>query len=88
MRLEDISLPEPKSEEVLIKIHACRVNADTLVPKNQYIFTPSLPFIPGFEVPGTIEKLGTEVTGFSIGQRVVAFISNGGYAEYATAQQN
>ncbi len=89
LRLEDISLPEPKSEEVLIKIHACGVNfADTLVRKNQYIFTPSLPFIPGFEVAGTIEKLGTEVTGFSIGQRVVAFISNGGYAEYATAPQN
>jgi NADPH:quinone reductase len=89
LRLEDIPTPELKPEEVLIKVQACGVNfADTLIRKNEYIYTPDLPFTPGTEVSGTIEKLGANVTGFSVGQRVVAFTKDGGYAEYAIASAN
>ncbi len=83
LRLEDILVPEPKSGEVLIRVQAAGVNfADTLQRKNQYIYTPELPFTPGAEVSGTIEKLGADIQSFSVGQRVVAFTTNGGYAEY------
>jgi NADPH:quinone reductase len=86
LRLEDIPTPEPKAEEVLIRVQACGVNfADTLQRKNQYIYEPALPFTPGTEVSGTIEKLGTDVQSFAIGQRVIAFTTEGGYAEYAIA---
>ncbi len=86
LRFEDISVPEPKQGEVLIRVQAGGVNfGDIQLRKNQYIYTPTLPFTPGFEVAGTIERLGTDVTGFSIGQRVAAFMPNGGYAEYAIA---
>ena len=89
LRLEDIPTPEPKLGEVLIRVQAAGVNfADTLQRKNQYIYTPELPFTPGAEVSGRIEKLGVDVQGFSVGQRVVAFTTNGGYAEYAIASQN
>jgi NADPH2:quinone reductase len=89
LRLEDILVPEPKSGEVLIRVQAAGVNfADTLQRKNQYIYTPELPFTPGAEVSGTIEKLGADIQSFSVGQRVVAFTTNGGYAEYAIASQN
>ncbi len=86
LRLEDIPVPEPKSGEVLIRVQAGGVNfGDIQLRKNQYIYTPNLPFTPGFEVAGTIEQLGADVTGFSIGQRVAAFMSHGGYAESAIA---
>lgn len=89
LHLEDIPTPEPKPGEVLIKVHSCGVNfADTLARKNQYVYTPTLPFTPGAEVAGTIEKLGADVRGFSVGQRVVAFTTDGGYAEYAIATSN
>ena len=86
LRLEDIPVPEPKSGEVLIRVQATGVNfADILQRKNQYIYTPSLPFTPGTEVAGTIERLGTDVQSFSLGQRVVSFAHHGGYAEYTVA---
>jgi NADPH:quinone reductase len=89
LRLEDIPTPEPRSEEVVIKVQACGVNfADTLQRKDQYVHTPILPFTPGVEVAGTIEQLGADVRGFSVGQRVVAFTKDGGYAEYAIAPAN
>lgn len=88
LHLEDIPVPEPKQGEVLIRVQAAGVNfADTLVRKNQYIYTPKLPFTPGAEVSGTIEKLGESVKSFSVGQRVVAFTTDGGDAEYAIAPE-
>jgi NADPH:quinone reductase len=87
--LEEISTPQLKPEQILIKVQACGVNfADTLLRKNQYIYTPDLPFTPGAEVSGTIEQLGTNVRGFSVGQQVVAFTKDGGYAEYTIAPEN
>lgn len=89
LHLVDIPVPEPKPGEVLIRVQGTGVNfADTLQRKNQYIYTPELPFTPGTEVAGTIEQLGADVQSFSIGQRVVAFMANGGYAEYAIASQD
>lgn len=88
LRLEDLPVPEPKSGEILIRVQACGINfADTLIRKNQYVYTPSLPFTPGFEVAGTIEQLGADVQSFSVGQRVVTFLRGGGYAEYTVAPQ-
>lgn len=89
LRLEDIPTPEPKPGEVLIRVEATGVNfADTLQRKNQYIYTPSLPFTPGSEVSGTIERLSADVQSFSIGQRAIAFTTDGGYAEYVVAPEH
>lgn len=88
LQLVDIPVPEPKSGEVLIRVQATGVNfADTLQRKNQYIYTPVLPFTPGAEVAGTIERLGADVQSFFIGQRVVAFTTDGGDAEYVVAPE-
>ena len=46
---------------------------------------PPLPFVPGFEVAGTIEQIGEDVTDLRAGQRVLAMMRGGGYAEYAVA---
>ena len=86
LRLDEIEKPTPGAEEVLIKTAAAGVNfADTMLRQNKYVFSPELPFTLGFEVAGTIETVGRDVENLKTGQRVLATIRGGGYAEYAVA---
>ena len=86
LRLDEIEKPVPGADEVLIKTAAAGINyADTMLRQNKYLFTPALPFTLGFEVAGTIEEIGANVSNFQTGQRVLATIRGGGYAEYAIA---
>ncbi len=88
LQYEDVSVPEPKAGEVLIKVEAASLNrADLSLRKGAYRISPDqLPVIPGREVAGTIEKLGANVSEFKTGQRVVGYPSLGGYAQYAIAK--
>jgi NADPH2:quinone reductase len=88
LQYEEVSVPEPKAGEVLIKVEAASLNrADIGLRKGNYRISPdALPVIPGREFAGTISKLGANVSEFKIGDRVVAYPSLGGYAEYATAK--
>ncbi|HEX8366975.1 MAG TPA: quinone oxidoreductase [Pyrinomonadaceae bacterium] len=87
LALEEIEKPTPKADEVLIKVAAAGVNyADTMMRSGNYLTQPELPFTPGYEAAGTIEQVGENVTNFSAGQRVLATVISGGYAEYATAK--
>ena len=82
LRLEEVDEPSPGPNEILIKVTAVGLNFfDTLVLRNKYQFSPRLPFSPGAEVAGSIEALGKGVSGFEVGQRVVAFISGNGCRE-------
>jgi NADPH:quinone reductase len=84
--LADVPLPEPKSGEVRIKVNAAGVNfPDALIVQRKYQLKPPLPFTPGTEVAGSIDALGDGVDGFTVGQRVIAFVGLGGFAEYACA---
>lgn len=86
LRVEETDKPNPKADEVLIKTAAAGINyADTMLRQNKYLFTPELPFTLGFEVAGTIEATGENVKHLQVGQRVLATIRGGGYAEYAVA---
>jgi len=86
LQLDEIEKPTPGAKEVLIKTATAGINyADTMLRQNKYMFTPELPFILGFEVAGTIEAVGEAVQSLKIGQRVLATIRGGGYAEYAVA---
>jgi NADPH:quinone reductase len=80
--LKEVAEPKPGPGEVLIKVTAVGLNFfDTLLLRNKYQVTPTLPFSPGAEVAGTIEAVGEGVTGFRLGQRVVAFIGGNGCRE-------
>jgi NADPH:quinone reductase len=87
LQYEDVPVPEPKAGEVLIKVDAAALNrADLSLRKGAYRISPDqLPVIPGREFAGTVEKLGANVNDYKVGQRVVAYPSLGGYAEYAVA---
>jgi NADPH2:quinone reductase len=88
LQYEDIPVPEPKAGEVLIKVEAASLNrADIGLRKGTYRISPdALPVIPGREFAGTVVKVGADAAEFKVGERVVAYPSLGGYAEYATAK--
>jgi NADPH2:quinone reductase len=88
LQYEEVPVPEPKADELLIKVEAASLNrADLSLRKGAYRISPDqLPVIPGREVAGTVEKLGPKVSEFSVGQRVVGYPSLGGYAQYAVVK--
>jgi NADPH:quinone reductase-like Zn-dependent oxidoreductase len=90
LQYEDVPLPEPKADEVRIKVEAAALNrADLSLRKGAYRISPDqLPVIPGREFAGAIDKLGADVTGYTLGQKVVGYPSLGGYAEYAVAKDS
>jgi len=76
------SLPSPGPDQVKIAIHACGVNfADTLIIQGKYQLRPEPPFSPGMEVSGEVLECGPGVTDLKVGERVLAVLSYGGYAE-------
>ncbi|MCP3030151.1 quinone oxidoreductase [Halobacillus sp. A1] len=81
----DVDRPIPEQGEVLVKVTAIGVNyADTARRQGAYVIPTPLPFIPGAEVSGVVEKVGEGVDKFQEGDRVVTLIGSGGYAEYVT----
>jgi NADPH2:quinone reductase len=88
LEYENVPVPEPKAGEILIKVEAASLNrVDLGLRKGTYrISADALPLIPGRNLAGTVEKLGAGVNEYRIGERVVAYPSLGGYAEYAVAK--
>lgn len=76
--------PEPEPGEVRIEIEAAGINfADIMQRRGRYPGGPEAPFVPGLEAAGRVDAVG-EGAGLSEGDRVVAMLQNGGYAEHAT----
>jgi NADPH2:quinone reductase len=87
LRLEEVEKPALVAGSVLIKTEVAGINyADTMLRKGTYLTRPALPFTPGFEVAGRIEAVGEGVEDLRVGQRVMARLPGGGYAEYAVAK--
>ena len=85
--LVDQPAPQPGEGEVRIRVAACGVGfVDALVALGRYQVKPSLPHVPGAEIGGLVDALGPGVTGFAIGERVLAQV-RGGFAEYAIAPE-
>ncbi|HNL16903.1 MAG TPA: zinc-binding dehydrogenase [Chitinophagales bacterium] len=87
--LRDITVSEPKNDEVGIVVEASGINfADVVARLGDYRDCPPLPAIVGYEVVGRIDKVGSEVKELKIGDRVLAFTRFGGYAQYVTQKYN
>lgn len=83
----DLPMPHPGEGEVRIKVAACGVGfVDALVALGRYQVKPPLPHVPGAEIGGVVDALGPGVTGYAIGERVLAQV-RGGFAEYAIASE-
>jgi NADPH2:quinone reductase len=80
--VEDIPSPAPGKGQLLVSVKASGVNfPDVLLIQNKYQFKPELPFTPGSEIAGVVRQVGEGVHGFMPGDRVMAHIRSGGYAE-------
>lgn len=89
LRLCERARPTQKSGEVLIRVHAAGLNrADLLQRKGFYPPPEGASEIPGLEISGTVEAVGSACKRIKPGDDVVALLEGGGYAEYvAVAEQ-
>jgi NADPH:quinone reductase len=79
--------PVPGADDVLIEVRATAVNfADTLLVGGSYQSLPPLPFIPGKLPAGIVRKVGAAVSAVKPGDRVIALIEHGGFAELVSAK--
>jgi NADPH2:quinone reductase len=77
-------IPECSADQVLIRVAAAGVNGPDLAQRRgHYDPPPGASPLPGLEVAGEIVAVGSEVSGWQLGDRVMALTNGGGYAEYA-----
>ena len=85
--VEELPTPEPGPGQVRIDVHAAGCNyPDFLIVQGLYQFKPQLPFSPGAEIAGTISAVGNGVTDLQVGDRVVATMIYGGFAEQVVTE--
>jgi NADPH:quinone reductase-like Zn-dependent oxidoreductase len=93
LKYEDVPRPEPKDDQILVRVIAAGVNPVDEAGRSERsakFFGITLPFIPGYDVAGIVEKTGRKITKFKTGDSVYAYLSltdGGGYADYAVATE-
>ncbi len=86
LELGEMAAPEPGPGEILLDVVASSANfADSIMVAGNYQTKPDFPFSPGLEAAGRVAKLGAGVEGFRPGDRVMATLAHGGFAEQAVA---
>ena len=86
----EMQRPTPGPNEVLIKVQAASVNPIDWKLRAGYakeVFPLTFPATLGWDISGTVEAAGANVTRFKSGEEVYALIKGGGYAEYAVAKE-
>jgi NADPH:quinone reductase-like Zn-dependent oxidoreductase len=82
LRVREAPDPEPRAGEVRVRVRACGINfADLMARVGLYPDAPKIPCVVGYEVSGTIDRIGEGVTGLSEGDRVFAMPKFGGYSD-------
>lgn len=86
LQLAQMAIPEPKPDEVLIKVYAAGVNRpDILQRQGLYPAPENASPILGLEAAGEIVACGVNVKRWQLGDNVCALVDGGGYADYALA---
>jgi NADPH2:quinone reductase len=82
LQLRQLDTPPCGPGQVRVHVWASGVNfVDALFVQGRYQIRPPLPFVPGSEIAGEVTEVGAEVEGFSVGDRVMASVGLGGYAD-------
>ncbi|MCM3472128.1 quinone oxidoreductase family protein [Brevibacillus borstelensis] len=84
----EVEMPSIHPKQVLIRVEKTSVNFADIKSRYGKKGGGNLPFIPGLDAAGVIERVGSEVQSLHVGQRVIAFPHNGSYAEYIVADEN
>lgn len=89
LQLQEVPIPELQPGHLLVRVKAIGVNyVDTMIRRGWFPMPQRQPFIPGIEVAGVIEAVGGGVTGWKIGQRVMAGGVYGAYAQFCLVPVN
>lgn len=86
LEVREMPVPQPGHGQVLIQVAYAGVNYVDLIVRRGADYGYPTPFIPGYEVAGTIQALGEGVEGLHVGQPVAALTVLDGYAEFAVAK--
>src|SRR5579884_3440986 len=93
LKYQEAPRPTPAEDEILVRIIAAGVNpVDASICSGRYakVLGITLPFVPGSDIAGIVEKTGTKVTKFKPGDAVFGYMElkrGGGYAQYAVARE-
>lgn len=86
---EQRPVPQPGAGEVLVKVAAAGVNRpDVMQRQGNYPPPKGATDIPGLEIAGEVVALGSGVTRWKVGDKVMALVVGGGYAEYCPAHES
>lgn len=88
MKYTDVDMPAISEDQVLIRVVATSINFADIKSRYGKKGNTALPFIPGIDAAGIVERVGSQVKNIYPGQRVIAFPQNGSYAEYVVANEN
>lgn len=89
LSFETVVVPEAKADEVLVKVHAFGINRpDILQRQGLYPMPKGVTPVPGLEVSGIVEAVGSDVTKFKVGDKVCGLTNGGGYAEYCVVPES
>ena len=87
LKVEEIPSPKLGAGQVRIAIAAAGLNfADTLIVAGKYQEKPPFPFVPGLEAAGTVREVAPDVVDVKVGDRVIALLGTGAFAEEAVAR--
>jgi NADPH2:quinone reductase len=88
LRVIEEECPEPKDGEVRVSVLAAGVSLpDLMMREGIHPETPPLPFTPGWDLIGVVDRLGAGISGLEPGQRVAALTISGAYAEFVCLPQ-
>ncbi|EJQ49829.1 quinone oxidoreductase [Bacillus wiedmannii] len=88
MKYTDVDMPDISEDQVLIRVVATSINFADIKSRYGKKGNKALPFIPGIDAAGVVERVGSHVKNIYPGQRVIAFPQDGSYAEYVVANEN
>jgi NADPH2:quinone reductase len=82
LQVVELPMELPGPRQLRVRVRAAGVGStDLIMLAGKYRYAPKIPFVPGYEVAGVVEAIGSDITGFEVGQRVAALTVYGAFAE-------
>jgi NADPH2:quinone reductase len=83
LQVVELPVEHPGPGQIRVRVRAAGVGAtDLSMLEGNYLFGPKMPFVPGYEIAGVVDAIGSGVNIFKLGQRVAALTVYGGFAEF------
>jgi len=87
LKVVELPLEQPGPGQLRVRVLAAGVGStDLSMLGGGYLYAPKIPFVPGYEIAGVVDAIGSDVTGFELGQHVAALTIHGGFAEFVVRE--